>query len=593
MIIQNNHDLSELLNRLYQDKVICYDSETDGLDWKTNKIVGHVLTFGSDPKDSYYWPVRHASGNWPNEEAEKELIKRLSNPDFTLIMHNASFDLGMLHGLGWKTGPRIEDTMIGAYLDNEQRASLALAACCEEFGVQAKKGKELYQKIAMTTGCDPDRNSMAHYWELPGNDPVVGDYAMGDGTSTWQLWEKLQVAIDKKFEEGSDKSLRKIYKVESKLIPVLHKMQMRGIKVDEERLHDVTIRIRGELHEAQDSIGDVNVRSGLQVRTYMEKNNQNNWPLTVKGNPSFTEEFLMESEAGQKIVMARKRRTLLETFLIPIRDKFLYKGRVHTEFHQCRDEDFGTRTGRMSTSGPNLGAMPSKRQGDLGKLVRSIFVPDEGKQWIESDYKAAEIRIATHYCKAKTWLNGFADDVDPHTMVAEALRILRPKAKTITLGLIMGMGIRGISKELKCSPEAAQEEIRKFYINLPELKIWQDQTSVLFANKGWVSTLLDRKLHLPNGNMNLSYTGCNRLTQGGCADILKERMVAMDELADELGDTELLVSVYDSVSFQTNDANKIELMVGMMKSMFYIPITISMPCDIGTGDNWGEATFNE
>ena len=99
--------------------------------------------------------------------------------------------------------------------------------------------------------------------------------------------------------------------------------------------------------------------------------------------------------------------------------------------------------GRLSSTRPNLTAMPGKRQGERGKFFRTIFVPDQG-EWVEADYSLCEIRIAAHYSGAELWKKAFAEGVDLHQAVADELKISRPHAKAINLGLVMGLGQRGL-----------------------------------------------------------------------------------------------------------------------------------------------------
>jgi DNA polymerase-1 len=591
-LVHDDDRLTELINRTQHSKHIVVDTETTGVDFKHDVICGYVLTFGPSMDDSFYWPVGHAEGNYYNDMAEEHMIELLSMPNKRLVFHNAAFDLSMLHGKGWERGPEIEDTMIGRYLVDEQKPQ-SLEACCKDFKVQAKKSSALYHHIARTLGGNikPDKKSMENFWLMPGDDLVVVDYATGDGVSTWQLWDAIQPEIDKEYLRG--RSLRRVYDMEMSLIPVLHDMRMRGIKVDEERLANVIGILEGDRDKALKEIGDINVRSAQQIQAYMERHGiTGGWPETETGGPSFPEAWLVQTEPGQKIVNARKRRTLLETFLYKLRDTFLHKGRVHPEFHQSRDEDFGTITGRLSSTAPNFQAQPGKRQDDLGKLVRSIYLPDNKLQWVESDYHSAEVRIATHYSKAQTWLRGFSEGGDPHGATAKKLNVPRPTAKVINLGIIMGMGARGISKQLGVNRAEAKTLLKNFYANVPELKVAQDNISADYARLGFVSTLLHRRLHLPGGDRDKAFTGINRLTQGGNADITKAALVRMDKISQGTS-ADLLLTVHDSIGFQCEDEQTAEMLVTAMEDTDEIPISLPMPCEWGNGSNWGDATFNE
>lgn len=606
MLINKPVMMDLVLRRMADAKQTVIDAETSGLDPNVNHIIGWVITVGPAPDDSYYVPVRHSGGgnmpslvqvpssshNWDGSihPVEKQIIEKLRGKP--LIFHNAPFDMRFMARVGWEpTGP-IGDTMVAAYLVDEIRPSLSLDACCKDEKVQAKLGEELYQAISAKTGCPATKVAMGYLWQMPGDSDVVVEYGAGDGTSTWQLWEALLKKIHKTYyvNANGEYSLLKVFNVEMALIPVLFKASQRGVRIDEERLAQLTKEIEVELEEGLKSLGDLNVKSPLQLKKYFESHGETNWPLTEKGAPSFADEWLGTTVPGRVIQKVRKSRTLLDSFLIPMATRMVRNGRVHTEFHQTRDEEFGTRTGRLSTTVPNLGAMPGKRQGEFGKRFRSIFIPDEDMEFTEADYVACEIRICTHYCHAKLWVDGFNNGVDPHTAIADGLLIPRRHAKTINLSLMTGTGKAKIAAKLGIPMKEAIEVVNDYFEGLPELKKFQRQAADSFESRGFVATLLHRRLQLADPRK--AYTAVNRLTQGGNADICKSAMIKLSAIEG----SETLLSVYDSMLFQHekgDTATKIKV-VDAMVNMEDMGINFSIPmaAEYGSGDNWGEATFN-
>jgi DNA polymerase I-like protein with 3'-5' exonuclease and polymerase domains/transposase len=272
----------------------------------------------------------------------------------------------------------LEDTQINAGLTNEFRSSFSLESCAEEAGVQSKKSSEIKDHITKSFGKDFGRNYMGEYWRLPADDSMAVEYASGDGVTTWQLWEHQQKRLD-------EQNLRRVHKVECDLIPVLNSMTMRGIRVDVDRLHRLRFVMNATLIKANEMIGDINVNSTSQILKFMEKEGVSGWPTTPTGRPSFTEEFLKTNEPGKKILAVRKAKRLLEAFIDPMIDKHIHKGRVHAQFNQMRGDQYGTVTGRLSSSNPNLQQVP-KRDEEVGVLFRSIFVPDEGMVWGSADF---------------------------------------------------------------------------------------------------------------------------------------------------------------------------------------------------------------
>lgn len=609
MIVNKPETVAYLLRRLEDAKEIVVDVETSGLHWLTNHIIGWVLTDGPGPDDSFYVPVRHISGNLPSSEqvpmlstswngsvhpVEAEIIKVLHGKK--LVFHHGAFDMAFMHRVGWRPSGPIEDSMVAAYLIDELRPSMSLEDCCYEEKVQAKKGKQLYDAISAKMGCPADKTSMGYMWQMPADHPDVIDYSCGDGTSTWQLMEVLRKKMAEPYYKSSqtEYSLKRVAEVEFALLPILHKMSMRGIRVDEERLEQLIEEMGTEYEQAMEKVGsDMNVRSPIQVKAYFEKQGVTDWPLTEKGAPSFSERWLSTTEAGQAIVAVRKNRTLLDNFLLPMKNRFLRSGRVHTNFHQTRDMEYGTRTGRLSTTDPNLGAMPGKRQGALGRRFRSIFVPDVGMEFTEADYATCEIRICAHYCGARAWVNGLLNGIDPHTSISQEIGIPRKVAKTINLALMTGAGKEKIAMELASQGVESKDAyvfVDRYFNGLPELQTFQKQSTRVFRDRGFVSTLLGRRLQLAEPRK--AYTAVNRLTQGGNADCIKAAMVNLDGLK-----AQTMLTVYDSALFQHEKGDK-KAALEAVRTMVNLPamgisLEVPMRAEYGSGANWGEATFKE
>lgn len=601
-----------VLQKLAACKSLVYDAETSGLDWRHNHIVGHVLTFGPSPNDTFYVPVRHAPGNnlpddiqvpvtdngWRGDAHKFEILMIQLMEGKKIIFHNGSFDMRFLHQIGWRPSGPVEDTMIAAYLVDELRSSFSLDACCKDEKVQAKKGDVLYQHIAAKLGVPADRNSMAFYWRMDPADTPIWDYAVGDGTSTWQLREVLQTQIERPYYKTAttEYDLKRVAKVEYDLMPILHRMSMRGVKIDEQYMFDLTKKTKEKLADGLFKLNGINMRSPIQMKKYFESHGITNWPLTEKGSPSFAGEWLTTTEAGRAIVEVRKLGTLLSNFLVPTAERYIHNGRVHPEIHQTRDDNFGTKTGRLSVTGPNLSAIPGKRQGELGKTFRKMFIPEDGNMFWEADYKTCEIRICAHYCGAKLWVDGYKNGIDPHTSIYNGIPVLtaldpkmgRQHAKRINLAIMTGAGKAKIAAELGLELKEGLNIVNQYFEGLPELKKFQKQAADYFKGRGFVSTLLGRRLQLADPQK--AYTAVNRLTQGGNADITKMSLIAMDSVC------ELNMPVHDSNLFQTPiGANSVARSAAqaMVDVCEQVGFKLPMEVDLSSGMNWGEATFNE
>jgi DNA polymerase I-like protein with 3'-5' exonuclease and polymerase domains len=611
-MLVNTHDKAQdIINRLRDgEHHIVYDAETSGLDWKRNHIIGHVITFDNGV-GSYYIPVRHAGGGnlegckpesdatgWDGERNwfEDAIVPLLHNK--TITFHNGAFDLKFLHRIGYTPQKgKVADTMIGAYLVNELRPKLSLEACCIDEGVQPKKGMQLYQRIAEYTDqpLDPKYPAklMGSLWQLPGDDPDVVDYSVGDGTSTYQLEQALSKKIREPYytNQYREYSLEKVARVEFDLMPVINEMMTTGVKIDMERFEELYESIATRYDEAMEKTGDINVRSPKEMLAYFQRKGiTEGWPLTPKGAPSFNEKWLKTTDAGQDIITVRKLRTLRDSFLNPMKERHILDGRLYPNFSQTRDENFGTKTGRLSAHDPNLQAQPGKRQGDLGKEFRTLYIPDNGF-WVSADYETCEIVICAHYCKAKVWIEGFDRGIKAHQSVSDAIGIPYQHAKTINLGLMTGMGRGALAEDLGLPFEEANQVVNQYFAGLPELKRFQYQSKRAFANRGFVSTLLGRRLRLEDHSK--AYKAVNRLTQGGNADVIKERMIAMHDLSKELGNTRLILNVHDDISFETDTEDKMHQMLDCMRDMSSLGLSLPMGVEYGRGPNWGVASFEE
>ena len=217
-----------VLRRLREAPVVCVDTETSGLDWRHNHIVGWVFTFSPDPQDSFYLPVRHAPGgnilDFPGPQSargwdgslhpiEREIIDCLDQPGKLVFGHHLAFDLKAMWRLGLQNHDAwFECTQVNAALLDEHHYSFSLEFCCEEAQVQAKKSKEIREYIRSLFPDIKTNDEMGHFWRLHGQDPMAVDYARGDGTSTWQLrdwqWPRL-----------GEQELNRVHDVECRLLP--------------------------------------------------------------------------------------------------------------------------------------------------------------------------------------------------------------------------------------------------------------------------------------------------------------------------------------------------------------------------------------
>lgn len=612
--------IEQVFNRLPTAKRVVYDAETSGLDWRKNHVVGSVITFGPRPDDTYYLPVRHAGGGniagvdvptdkegWKGDihPLEVELMKQLDRPDLLVEGHNLSFDLKFMFRLGYKFKAKYQDSQLNAVLIDEFQQSVSLDFCAKVAEVQQKK-TTIYDYLAerFPEVRAAPKQAMAHFWRLAGDDPQAVEYAEGDGTSTWQVidWQAWRLA-----EQG----LMRVHDVECRLIPILAKMTTRGVKIDEARLHDVRKIVTERREEALRALPEgFNSRAPTQVRALMESHGHTDWPLTPKGSPSFTEAFLKTNPIGQKIVAARQYAHLLDSFIEPMITTHLWNGRVHPDYNQLRGDEFGTITGRLSSSNPNLQQIP-KRNKELSLLYRSIFVPDDGKVWGSVDYSQCEPRLLAYYSGCKVLTEGYMakPSVDAHTAVAVSMykskgwdgwdknekKAKRENAKRVNQTLVTGGGKKVICEKYGVDPAEVDQIWTDYFAAMPEIKILQNKASNRMRENGYVHSLIGRRSRLRDYNK--SYVAVNRLLQMGNADVLKQKMIETDSIIEATGaDIQLLNNCHDAFDFQFPESertryNDILENLTMFGPEDAIPLTIPMEVDAGEGKSWAEATW--
>lgn len=604
-------DLSEkaeaAIRMVREAKEIAYDTETSGVDWKANQPIGYVVT---TREQSVYVPVRHGGGgNLPGakpmttptdsitpSDFEVALAKALRerNQPGRIVGHHMKFDVHMSANAGVMLGRNLACTQnMHAMLDEYSR-EFSLDACAKAYGVTAKLGQELYEAIAAEVDCPPNRKSMEHFWRMPGNHPVVMDYAEGDGVTTLELWHKQMQSI-------TNEEMDFIAGVENDLIWTVFRMERRGIKVDLDevaRLRDATeASIREVMQELPTGF---NVRSPVQIKEYMIENGRTDWPTTDKGNPSFTEKWLKKHPEGQRIIEIRQMSNLINSFINPLTERHVHNGRVHATLNQLKADMGGTVSGRFSCQYPNLQQVP-KRLKNIAMPFRRIFVADEGYVFWERDYSQCEPRLFAHYSGDKALVEGYNSKPfrDAHQVVADLLNVERdPTAKRMNMGIFTGMQVRTFSEHMGWTESKAAEAWHQWYREFPGVKDFQIKAKHRLKNRGWVKTILGRRCRLEHPRF--AYRGTSKIIQGSNADIIKLKLLEADRMCEDNGDiVQIHMTVHDSFNGQYEDTPEaralFEEIMRHMEEVQIEPYNLRVPflLEGEEGRNWAEATFGK
>lgn len=403
MNIDLHENAEKALRMVREAKNLTYDTEGTGVDWRFNHNVGYVVGAPREDDsisggDVVYVPVRHGSGGnllggrpmtSPTEgfvlhPFEAELAKAFeernrSKPHGRVVGHNMKFDVHMSANSGIMLGRHLACTQNMAAMADEYARRYSLEAVSERYDVTAKKGDEMYAHLAGLFGGPAARASMGNFWRTSGVDPVVNEYATGDGVSTWEVYVKLKRLLE-------DQDMTVVMNLENDLIWTVFRMERTGIKVDMTRVDELRsateAKISGLL--AEFPVG-FNTRSPVHMRKAMEDAGYTDWPLTEKGAPSFAEKWLKKNPLGKKIIEIRQNSNLISSFINPLAEKHVFNGRVHATLNQLKNDDKGTISGRFSCSDPNLQQVP-KRVKNIAKPFRRLFVADEGWTFWERDF---------------------------------------------------------------------------------------------------------------------------------------------------------------------------------------------------------------
>lgn len=576
--------------RIEDGDTVILDTETTGLDWKKCTTCGFVVTVERSEKPvSYYYPIRHETGH--NLDADKviEWIKSWCGKKIHIVGHNLKFDLHFFANDGiYFPNATVEDTQINGCLIDEHSKSFSLEAQAVKFGAPAKKGKPLYAYMATIFGGDPTQKQMGNFWRLAADDPNAIEYATGDGDSTFWLWKHQQPYLD--LDE-----LREAWKLECRTLPVLFRMERKGVRVSEDRFEFLKSWVERQLEIAVSRLPHgLNVRSSVQLQKAFTDEGITDWPTTPKGNPSFVEMWLSQTHLGRDIIQVRRLTNLDSTFIKSAVEGNLHKGRIHCNFNQLRADEYGTITGRLSSSGPNMQQIP-KRDKFLAPIFRSIFYPDDECYWSTNDYSQQEYRVFAAYTGSKNLIEGYKSGLDMHQVVADMLGVARdPTAKRMNLGMLYWMGVPKLAESLGISVEEAQEHRRIYDERIPEVKKFLNRCQRAGKARGWMKTIKGRRARFPDRNF--AYKGASRVIQGTCADLTKEKMCEVDEFLNKESGGELGVQlqVHDALDFSVpigrEDINEEAIRI-MSDFSDYPLLNVPMKVDHGRGENWGDASF--
>ena len=613
----------ESLPDLSSAKTIAIDVETKDPNIKQNgpgwpqgdgEIVGYAVAVEGF---KCYVPIKHLGGGNLDERIVNNWMKKVCESPADKIMHNAQYDAGWLRRAGFTINGRIIDTMVIASLLDENRFSYSLNALAYDYLSKTKSEKGLTE-AAREFGVDPK----AELWKLPSM--YVGPYAEADAELTFELWNCFKALVLKE-------DLQAVVDLELKDLPLLIDMTWRGVRVDTdrvERTRDYLLKEEKEVYKKIKSLTDVNVEVWAAASLAKAFDSVSlPYPKTEKGAPSFTKAFLAEQshELPKLILRCRELNKTHGTFINTILKYTTPQGRIHSHINQIRSDDGGTVSGRISMNHPNLQQIPA-RDPQLGPMIRSVFLPEEGEKWASLDFSQQEPRILVHYAHAygksqghemkgvSEFVNGYINnpDMDFHTMVAEMAKIPRKQAKTINLGMMYGMGVNKLSDQLDIPVEEAKELVGQYHDRVPFVKLLMNGVMNKLNNRassGSIRSILGRKCRFdlwepdtfamnkampykeavneygPTTRLKRAYTykALNRLIQASAADMTKQAMVNIYSEG-----IIPLIQIHDEIAVSFSSNEQIKKVANIMEEA--VKLNVPNKVDIEIGPSWGEST---
>ncbi len=582
----------DLAKKLEKEKLICFDTETTGLDPNNSELVG--ISFAVKHHEAWYIPI---SENYHEAQNMVMQFKDLFESGKILkIGQNIKFDINILSWYDINVSGPFFDTMIAHYLlQPDMRHNMDLLSETylnyKPVGIEELIGKKGRNQLSM-------RNV---------NVETVKEYAAEDADVTLQLKD----IFDPKLKETGTHNL--FENMEMPLIPILASMETEGIKLDVQALNDFSKKLALEITKIESVIFDLagvkfNIASPKQLgEVLFERLAISSKPKKTKtGQYKTGEDVLRKLNYKHPIIelileyrsLTKLKSTYVDALpeLVNPRD-----GRIHTSYNQAV-----AATGRLSSNNPNLQNIPIRSE--KGREIRKAFIPRNNEYLLlAADYSQVELRIIAHVSKDVDMIAAFNDGRDIHTATAaniygigydEVTKDMRRNAKTVNFGIVYGISAFGLSEQLGIPRREAANIINSYFEKYPGIKDYMNNTIDFAKKHGFVETIMGRRRYLKDINSaNAIVRGfaernaINAPIQGSSADMIKIAMIDIQkELLEKKLKTKMILQVHDELVFDMykDEESQVREMVEKCMSNA-IKLDVPLIVDINIGTNWLEA----
>jgi DNA polymerase I len=594
MAVEGEAAIADLVKKLLDEKEICFDTETTGIDANNVEIVG--MSFSVRPGEAWYVPC-------PSDQPAAQKILDAFRPLFdeggiTWIGQNLKYDWLILKWYGITPKGPVFDTMLAHYvIEPDGKRSMDILSA-QYLGYEPVPIEDLIGKKGKNQG---NMRDVAL--------EKIKDYAAEDADITLQLKHTFLPLLKTKDVE------KVFYEVENPLVNVLTDMEFEGIRVDMDFLREYSKELEKDARSAEENVyTQAGVRFNLASPKQLGEVLFEKLQLDPKAKKTKTgqyatgEDVLLKLASKHKIVddiLAFRELTKLKSTYVDALPLMINRktGRVHTSYAQAVAV-----TGRLSSNNPNLQNIPIRTE--RGREIRKAFIPRNDEfVLLSADYSQIELRIVAAISADPNMCDAFRQGKDIHTATAakvfgveekDVTKEMRYKAKSVNFGIIYGQGAFGLADNLGVSRAEAKEIIDNYKKQFANIQKYMDDTINFAREHGYVQTLMGRKRWLKDINSaNFTIRGfaernaINSPIQGTAADMIKLAMIKIHQEFKQNGfKSKMLLQVHDELVF---DAHKAELeiikpiIMRCMQTALLLPQDVPANAEVGSGVNWLEA----
>ncbi len=594
-LITTTEGLEPILSQIRQSRKVALSVMISAEGSFGSDLVGIALAWG--PEQGCYLPLSRqsesSSASLDQSVVMGLLAPILSDPRVQKVIHNSKQAWIILNSLGVELSGLQFDTMLGAYvLDPGKRVQNLEVLAREHLDVSLVAFEDL-------VGTGKKRRSIA---SVPLEQ--VSSYAGDQAVFALQLADIL----DEKIKAANQSTL--FNDIELPLVKVLARMEIKGVKVDVERMD---LLAKGFSERLEVSAGKIfhmagepfNINSPQQLGRIlfdklglpMGKKTKTGYSTSMEVLSSLSPHHPLPGEVLNYRSLMKMKNTYVDALPRMVNPD---TGRIHTSYNQT-----ATVTGRLSSSEPNLQNIPVRTE--EGREIRRAFVADSGNLLISADYSQIELRILAHYSGDEALLEAFSRGEDIHLRTAVEIFGVQPdavsaemrrQAKTINFGIIYGMSSFRLARDLGIPQKTGREIIERYFERYQGVRSYVEEMPQTGRDQGFVATLFNRKRFLPDlnsRNRNIRQfaerTAINTPIQGSAADIIKLAMIRIDaELERRSLPARMIMQVHDELVFEVEAGSAQEVANLVQYEMESVAsLAVPLVVEAGIGANWDEA----